>query len=275
MTEYPNAPVPPPADAAEEQRIVAERNTRLARAGVARAEELLLKYYRLSSHEESFELLRDASQRFNLKLHTLAAGVVRLPAPEPTALRWVAGRPHGAPPPVPALHLDGTRPQSRGAVLDAALQRTLRITGTRMGNVQLVENRLLRMVRHTGLDQRFTDYFAFVDSGTTSCAQAAEEARQVTVKDVRSCDTFDERSRQVILQAGSRACHSVPLVSPKGAVVGMISAHHEQPLHELTTVQLAALERLGCEVGRWLLWHHNTVVVDALNQLHVRAAHRH
>ncbi|MGW7422064.1 GAF and ANTAR domain-containing protein [Streptomyces sp. NPDC054813] len=277
MAEYPNTPAPPPTDAAEaeEQRIMDERNRRLARAGVARAEELLLTYYPLSSREESFQLLRDTSQRFNLKLHTLAAAAVRLPVPEATSPRWVTGRPQGGPPPLAALRTDGTRPESQGAVLDAALRHTLRITGTRMGNVQLVENRLLRMVRHTGLNRRFTDYFTFVDSGTTSCAQAAEEARQVTVKDVRSCDTFDEGSRQTILQAGSRACHSVPLVSPKGTVVGMISAHHEHPLHELAPAQLAALQQLGGEVGRWLLWHHNTVVVEALNHLHVRAARRH
>ncbi|MFD3583819.1 ANTAR domain-containing protein [Streptomyces sp. NPDC058683] len=275
MAEYPHPPAAPPADEAEAeaQRALDERNRRLARAGVARAEALLLTYYRLSSREESFELLRDTSQRFNLKLHTLAAAVVRLPVPETTAPRWVADRPHGGPPPLPALDLNGT-PKGQGEVLDAALRRTLRITGTRMGNVQLVENRLLRMVRHTGLNRQFTDYFTFVDSGTTSCAQAAEEARQVTVKDVGSCDTFDERSRQVILRAGSRACHSVPLVSPRGAVVGMISTHHEHPLHELAPAQLAALEQLGGEVGRWLLWHHNTVVVDALNHLHARAAHR-
>ncbi|MFJ5641516.1 ANTAR domain-containing protein [Streptomyces sp. NPDC093223] len=274
MTEYPNSPAAPTAGTARQQG-TDERNRRLARAGVAHAEHLLRRYYRLSSPEESFELLRDASQRFNLKLHTLAAAAVRLPVPEATAPRWVARRPRGGPPPVPALGLDGAPPTDRGAVLDAALHGTLRITDTGMGNVQLVENRLLRMVRHTGLNQRFTDYFAFVDSGTTSCAQAAEEVRQVTVKDVRSCDVFDEPTRRTILQAGSRACHSVPLVSPKGAVIGMVSAHHERPLHELAPERLAALEQLGGEVGRWLVWHHNTVVVDALNHLHVRAVHRH
>ncbi|MFJ9350874.1 ANTAR domain-containing protein [Streptomyces sp. NPDC101237] len=273
MTEYPNSPAPPTAGATGQQG-TDERNRRLARDGVARAERLLCRYYRLSSPEESFELLRDTSQRFNLKLHTLAAAAVRLPVPEATAPRWVARRPRGGPPPVPALHLDGAPATDRGAVLDATLRVTLRITDTGMGNVQLVENRLLRMVRHTGLNQRFTDYFAFVDSGTTSCAQAAEEVRQVTVKDVGSCDVFDERSRHTILQAGSRACHSVPLVSPRGAVIGMVSAHHERPLQDMTPDRLAALERVGGEAGRWLVWHHNTVVVDALNHLHVRAVHR-
>ncbi|MFJ3757905.1 ANTAR domain-containing protein [Streptomyces sp. NPDC090080] len=274
VTEYANSPAAPTAGTTGQQG-TDERNRRLARAGVARAEHLLRRYYRLSSPQESFELLRDASQRFNLKLHTLADAAVRLPVPEATAPRWVARRPRGGPPPVPALELDGAPPTDCGAVLDAALHGTLRITDTGMGNVQLVENRLLRMVRHTGLNQRFTDYFAFVDSGTTSCAQAAEEVRQVTVKDVGSSDVFDEPTRHTILQAGSRACHSVPLVSPGGAVIGMVSAHHERPLHELAPQRLAALERLGGEVGRWLVWHHNTVVVDALNHLHVRAVHRH
>ncbi|MEU0969365.1 GAF domain-containing protein [Streptomyces sp. NPDC005917] len=275
MVEYPKSPAQPLTEEAGEQRAVEERNRRLAHAGVARAEELLLTCYHLSSRQESFELLRDTSQRFNVKLHTLAAAAVRLPVPEATAPRWVARRPRMGPPPVPALHGNGKRPEDHGSVLDAALQRTLRITATRMGNVQLVENRLLRMVRHIGLNRRFTDYFAFVDAGTTSCAQAAEEVRQVTVKDVCASDTFDEHSRRTILQAGSRACHSVPLVSPKGAVVGMISAHHEHPLHELAPAQLSALEQLGGQVGRWLLWHHNTVMVDALNHLHVRATRRH
>jgi hypothetical protein len=275
MVEHPNTPAPPPAEeAADTEELWEERNRRLARAGVARAEELLMRYYRLSSREESFELLRHTSQRFNLKLHTLAAAVVRVPVPEARAPRWLAGRPHAGSPPLPVLHRNGTRPEGHGAVLDAALERTLDITGTGMGNVQLVENRLLRMVRHTGLNRRFTDYFTFVDDGSTSCAQAAEEVRQVTVKDVSSYDTFDEPTRQAILQAGSRACHSVPLVTPKGNVVGMISSHHEHPLHELAPAQLSALEQLGGQVGRWLLWHHSTVVVDALNHLHVRATRR-
>ncbi|MFF7969769.1 hypothetical protein [Streptomyces sp. NPDC007905] len=84
-----------------------------------------------------------------------------------------------------------------------------------------------------------------------------------------------EGSRQAILQAGSLACHSVPLLSPKGTVVGMISSHHERPLLDLAHAQLAALHNLGHQVGRWLLCYRNTVVLDALNHLHTTATSRH
>ena len=89
-------------------------------------------------------------------------------------------------------------------MLSAALNRVLEITQTGMGNVQLAESGRLRMVRPSGLAREFTSFFAFVDQQTTSCAQAAEQRRQVTVRDVATEDAFDEGSRQVILRAGSR-----------------------------------------------------------------------
>ncbi|MFJ3338963.1 ANTAR domain-containing protein [Streptomyces sp. NPDC086766] len=275
MTQYPQTPTSRPITGHPaqdiEQEAIDERNRRLARAGVARAEQLLVTRYRLSSTREAFDLLRHTSQQLNIKLHTLAETAVRVPAPAAGAASWVPSRPHGVAPPLPALRTNGQGLVSHSAVLKAALTRTLHITGAEMGNVQLVENGMLRMEKHSGLNRRFTDYFAFVETSTTSCAQAAEESRQVTVKDVAASDTFDEGSRQVILQASSRACHSVPLRSPKGTVIGMISSHHEQTLHDLVPAQLAELEEVGSQVGRWLLWHRNTAVFTALNHLHANA----
>ncbi|MFJ3231220.1 GAF domain-containing protein [Streptomyces sp. NPDC086787] len=257
MTEYPGT--------------VEERNRRLAHAGVARAETLLAANYGMS-RQEAFDLLRRTSQRFNIKLHTLAETAARMPAPE--AGGRVPQRQYAAAPPVPAVQARGERLGSDSAVLKAALHRTLGITGARMGNVQLVENGLLRIEKHTGLNRRFTDYFAFIETATTSCGQAAEESRQITVKDVAASDTFDETSRLTILQTGSRACHSVPLVGLDGSVVGMISSHHEQTLHGLTEAQLTALEQVGSQVGRWLSWHRDTAVRIALDHLHTSVAHR-
>ncbi|MGX1472863.1 UNVERIFIED_CONTAM: hypothetical protein RKD50_001671 [Streptomyces canus] len=140
-----------------------------------------------------------------------------------------------------------------------------------MGNVQLSASGRLQLVRHTGLNKYFTDFFAFVDDETTSCSQAAAERRQVTVPDVATAAVFDEASRRAILQAGSRAAHSVPLVSRGGAVLGMVSSHHERPLRGFTRAQLAALQQAGADTGRWLFWHRRTVVVDALELLHATA----
>lgn len=256
------------------QGSVDERNRRLARAGVARAEEVLVTRYLIPSRQEAFDLLRRTSQKYNVRLHTLADVAVRLPTPEAEAPRWVPTRPQGAAPEIPALRADPSQLTSPGAVLKAALSHTLRVTDAPMGNVQLAECGMLRLEQHTGLNRHFTDYFAFVDDSTTACAQAAEERRQVTVKDVASSDIFDETSRRTILQAGSRACHSVPLVSPKGGVLGMISTHHEQPVGGFSPAQLTALHHLGGQVGRWLLWHRNTTVFTALNDLHSSATRR-
>jgi hypothetical protein len=94
---------------------------------------------------------------------------------------------------------------------------------------------------------------------------------KVTVKDVDTCGTFDEASRRAILQTGSRACHSAPLISRRGTVIGMISSHHDQPLRDLGSDRLAALDQFGRQVGRWLIWHRNTTVITALNHIHTIA----
>lgn len=279
MLEHPHAAARPAAAQRPEDQegvgpAVGERNRRLAHAGVARAEELLVQHFGLSSKREAFDLLRESSQKFNIKLHTLADVAAQLPAPRPDARGWMPHRQYGAAPPVPALRAVGARLDGPGAVLTAALRRTLSVTGARMGNVQLVENGMLRMEKHVGVNRLFSDYFAFVGSSTTSCAQAASDRRQVTVKDVAASDSFDDGSRQVILQTGSRACHSVPLLRPDGAVIGMISSHHERPLHDLAPAQLTVLQDLGGQVGRWLGWYRNTAVVSALNHLHASVTGR-
>ncbi|MFJ9023427.1 ANTAR domain-containing protein [Streptomyces sp. NPDC102259] len=248
------------------------RNRLYGHAGVTRAEGVLLQRYGLGSTDEAFALLKAASQQFNIKLSTLADAVVRTPAPDPDAELWFPGRVRRGPPALPGLPVERGHGTSQGAVVSAALQRVLSITQTPMGNVQLSEKGRLRLARHTGLNRYFCDFFAFVDAPTTSCAQAAGQRRQVTVRDVESAPVFDEASRHAILQAGSRAAHSVPLVNRLGVPLGMVSSHHERPLKGFTHAELAALRQTGSDVGRWLAWHWNTVVLDALEQLHAAAA---
>ncbi|MCX5280904.1 GAF domain-containing protein [Streptomyces sp. NBC_00198] len=147
-----------------------------------------------------------------------------------------------------------------------------------MGNVQLAEHGMLRLEKHTGLNEQFTDFFAFVQDSTAACAQAARQCQQVTVKDVESADIFDEDSRQAILQAGSRAAHSLPLISRAGQVIGLISSHHEHPLSGFSRPQLTALAprtpwwAAGCTgIARprcWMLWSTSTPLLAR------RAEHR-
>ncbi|MGW6007546.1 GAF and ANTAR domain-containing protein [Streptomyces sp. NPDC055210] len=257
--------------APEPGETAAQRNRRLAHIGVAHAQRVLTGRYRLASQQEAFELLRQTSQQFNIKLHTLADAVLHTAAPDTDAGLWFPRRARYSPPPLPNLAVDEASRTNHGVVLRNAMRRVLHITETTMGNVQLSEQGMLRLEKHTGLNQEFTDFFAFVGDSTTSCAQSAEQRRQVTVKDVAVADIFDDESRHAILQAGSRAAHSVPLVGRKDRVVGIISSHHEQPLTDFSRAQLAALEAVGTQVGRWLLWHRHTMVLDALEQLHATA----
>ncbi|MFJ4895313.1 ANTAR domain-containing protein [Streptomyces sp. NPDC088788] len=247
------------------------RNRRLARAGVESAQQVLVDRYHLASHAEGFELLRDVSQRFNVKLHTLADLVVRIAGPDADAAQWFPRRPHMSAPVLPGLGVTAEERTSHGAVLQAALRRVLHITETDMGNVQLAEHRMLRLEKHTGLNRQFTDFFAFVQDATTACAQAARRRQQVTVKDVASADIFDDDSREAILQTGSRAAHSLPLSSRAGRVIGLISSHHAHPLSGFSQPQLTALASTGAAVGGWLHWHRRTVVLDALEHLHSTA----
>lgn len=267
-----------PPDSAPSSRAVhqsleelATRNRRLAHKGVAAAQGLLVERYRLDEARDGFELLRTVSQQCNVKLHTLADAVVRVPAPDRDARLWFPARRRHDPPRLPGLSLEPGSRGAQGAVLKAVLHRVLSIAQTPMGNVQLLDGDRLHLARHAGLNRYFTEFFAFVDGSTTACGQAAAQRRQVTVGDVASAEVFDEASRHAILQAGSRAAHSVPLTSGSGAILGMVSSHHERPVADFTTAQLAAFQQTGAHTGRWLSWHWNTVVLDALERLHATA----
>nr|WP_107482849.1 ANTAR domain-containing protein [Streptomyces sp. M41(2017)] len=247
------------------------RNRQLARASVDSAQVILMDRYRLRSPEDAFTLLRSASQHFNIKLHTVAELVARIAGPDIQDGLWFPRRPRTAAPALPGLGVARDGQQSHSAVLKAGLHRVLHITDTGMGNVQLVGNGMLRLEKHTGLNREFTDFFAFVHDAGTACAQAARQRQQVTVKNVESADVFDEDSRHAILQAGSRAAHSLPLIGRAGQVLGIISSHHEKTLRGFSQTQLTALAATGAAVGRWLHWHRQTVVLDALEHLHAQA----
>ncbi|MFJ9821502.1 GAF and ANTAR domain-containing protein [Streptomyces sp. NPDC101151] len=255
------------------QQNVDLRNRMLAHGPVSTAQGILMERYRLRTVRQGFELLRRSSQQHNIKLHTLVDAVIRIPGPGREAAVWFPGRARTSPPPLPGLRLaDGNgHSAAQGTVLGSALSRVLDITGTSMGNVQLAESNLLRLTRHCGLDRQFTDHFAFVDGPGTSCGQAAEARQQVTVHDVATADVFDAQSRYVILHAGSRACHSLPVVDEQNALLGVISSHHPRPLAGFTRAQLDALQTTAATVGRWLSWHRRTIVFDALEHLHTTA----
>ncbi|MGP3976807.1 ANTAR domain-containing protein [Streptomyces sp. 8N114] len=237
---------------------------------ISRAQGVLEERYRLPDEGTAFALLEASSQRFNVRLRTLAAAVVTVPAPRSLDHEWFPGRKrHSAP---PLAFAPGLRAASANAaeVLSAVLRRSMEVTETGMGNVQLVDPITgdLRIEKHHGLDDDFLDFFDRVGKDGTSCAQASQQVTRVTVTDVATDTIFDEPARAAILAAGSRGCHSTPLVVPSGHVEGVVSTHHERPVGALSAAQARALDEVGAQAGRWLEWYQRTVVLDALEDLH-------
>ncbi|MET9393068.1 ANTAR domain-containing protein [Streptomyces sp. NPDC006624] len=258
----------------ELERLRAELRDLRARARVypliSQAQGILQERYALPDAESAFALLQRASQQHNVKVRTLAGALIRTPRPDDREPLWFPRRVRL---PEPALtfttaHRSGSG--SRGAVLKAVLGTTLTVTSTDMGNVQLSDPARggLRIEQHTGLTADFVDFFAFVGEDGTSCAQAARDVSQVTIREVESDPALAEPARTAILAAGSRACHSVPLTTDSGQCVGVVSAHMDRPLRGLTETQTKALGVVGTQAGRWLAWHDRTVVLDALEHLH-------
>ncbi|MFI7142917.1 ANTAR domain-containing protein [Streptomyces massasporeus] len=264
----------PVADDGELEYLRAELRDLRARARVrpliSQAQGIVQERYALPDGESAFALMQRASQRYNVKLRTLAGVLVTVPRPDGPERPWFPERVRGPEPDLTFTRAHRSGSSSRGAVLKAVLRSTLAVVGTDMGNVQLADPARggLRIEQHTGLTDDFVDFFAHVGEDGTSCAQAARDLAQVTVHDVESAPVFTEPARQAILAAGSRACHSVPLTTASGLCVGMVSAHLDRPLDALTTTQTKALDAIGGQAGRWLAWHDDTVVLDALEHLH-------
>jgi hypothetical protein len=261
-------------DDAELERLRAEVHDLRARARVypliSQAQGMLQERYALPDGESAFALMQRASQRYNVKLRTLAGFLVTAPPPDSREQLWFPRRVRRPEPDLTFTSAHRSGSGSRGAVLKAVLSSTLAVVDTDMGNVQLTDRARggLRIEEHTGHTPDFLDFFAHVGDDGTACARAARDLAQVTVRDVESDPVFSEPARRAILAAGSRACHSVPLTTESGLCVGMVSAHLDRPVQGLTTAQTKALDTMGGEAGRWLAWHDRTVVLDALEYLH-------
>ncbi|MFE0678844.1 GAF and ANTAR domain-containing protein [Streptomyces sp. NPDC058867] len=245
----------------------------LAHPLIALAQGILQERYTLPDPDCSFTLMRRASQQHNIKLRTVAEAVVTVPRPEARAVLWFPRRVRT---PEPALTFPAaphTGSATRGAVLTAVLSRTLAVADSPRGHVQLADRTRggLRIERHIGHGAEFVDFFAHVGDDGTACARAARDAVQVTVRDVATDPVFTEEARRAVLADGGRACHSVPLTSERGRVLGMVSAYFDRPVEGLDEARLKALEVIGAQAGRWLAWYERTVVLDALEYLHALA----
>lgn len=121
--------------------------------------------------------------------------------------------------------------ESEAAVLQALLGHSMRISGARLGNVQLLNasRDALNISHSAGFADDFLDRFASVNADDgTACGRALLSRSQVMIADVRTDDGF--RPFCGIAEAsGFRSVQSTPLRAPDGAMVGIVPTHFSGP----------------------------------------------
>jgi GAF domain-containing protein len=138
-------------------------------------------------------------------------------------------------------HWSGLRP-----VLDSVLSKGLELTGTVLGNVQLMDWRTgcLSIAAQCGFNDEFLNFFRYVDvEDGSACARAIRERRAIVVEDVLR-DWEYAPCRTIALESGYRAVQSTPLISSSGTFVGVLSTHFATP-HRPSTEEMLALSELA------------------------------
>jgi len=170
--------------------------------------------------EEAFDLLRRASQQFNVPVRVLAAQLVnRVQRLGPQA--------------APVLHealRDAHAAPTVEALLDEVLAFALTLLHAERGNVQLADpaTGVLRIAAQHGFGPEFMEYFATVTDDKSACGRAAQQHAQVVISDVTTDPGFAPH-RDIALASGFYAVQSTPLVNRAGHLVGMLSTHFPRP----------------------------------------------
>jgi len=145
--------------------------------------------------------------------------------------------------------------QNPAQAAHAALNCAIAVMGTRLGNVQLIDwsiSSSLQIVVHQGFKPDFLSRFEHVtDLDSTVCGRALRRRSPVVVGDILEDDGFAPY-RDAGLKAGFRAVQSVPLLSPRGALFGVLSTHCAEP----GTPEDSQLEKL-----RIIAWHAAVAMV--------------
>ena len=132
------------------------------------------------------------------------------------------------------LYQIGTRFVSNGElgkVLQEVIDAAIAITGSDMGNLQLLDNSgELKIIAHRGFEQPSLDFFNSVHEGQTACGTALMLCQRVIIEDVAESAVFTgSPAREAVLASGARAVQSTPICSRSGHLLGMLSTHYKTP----------------------------------------------
>jgi len=133
------------------------------------------------------------------------------------------------------------------ALLDCVLSRSLELTDTGLGNIQLMDWKAghLAIQAQRGFDAEFLRFFCRVKAQDGSaCGRALRRCGSVIIADVMTDADF-EPCRAIAAHAGFRAVQSTPLISSSGAFLGVLSTHfatlHSPSRSEMDAVKGVAL----------------------------------
>jgi signal transduction histidine kinase/ActR/RegA family two-component response regulator len=101
----------------------------------------------------------------------------------------------------------------------------------------------LSVVTSVGFDKMSLERLRFLRLGEGACGLACKERRHTVVADTEG-DPVSVTVRDVARAAGYRGVHSAPLLSPSGAVLGVIAVHFEKP-RESTAREMRLAELLA------------------------------
>jgi signal transduction histidine kinase/ActR/RegA family two-component response regulator len=116
------------------------------------------------------------------------------------------------------------------SVLREVLQAAMAVPGTSLGLLSLCEPEGpgLALAVHAGFTPEFLDQVRHVPPGGGACGTAFAERRQVVVEDVTTDPVFAPY-RAAADGAGFRSCHSTPLFTRRGDIVGVLSVFFPGP----------------------------------------------
>ena len=113
------------------------------------------------------------------------------------------------------------------SVLASALSIGLELSGTGLGNIQLMDPsaRYLTIAAQCGFNDEFLNFFRRVRAfDGSACGRAIRMRRPIVIGDVLVDSEFAP-CRGIALKAGFRAVQSFPLVSSEGSLLGVLSTH--------------------------------------------------
>lgn len=140
------------------------------------------------------------------------------------------------------------------AICSAAIDTAVRMDRADTANVQLFDPRTreLRIIAQQGFRRNFLDFFEVVDDEESACGTALNSGRSVWVPDTtRSAIFTGTPALEVMLDAGSRAVASLPVLAPTGRLLAMMSTHYRRR-EAWTNDRKLRLEQLASSTGRLL-----------------------